>query len=602
VADQADPNETTDAPCDDTLIGQTLGEFTVERRIWQGPMSIIYKGRQLDSGRAVAIKVLPPDLMRDRTYVSRFSREALAAAAVKHPNIIEVYSVGHDRGVYFIAMEFVDGQSLGDILASEGRLAPGRALDLFKQTARAFVKAHATGVLHRDIKPANILVTRSGQVKVADFGLAKRQGVDVTFTAPGMQLGTPLYISPEAADSREADQRSDLYSLGATFYHVLAGRPPFQAPTPLAVMGMHVSAQVPPLAQHAPDVPAALCAIIHRLLAKRPAERYQSAEELLAALDLVPQPPLGTEHVAQAPSAVALPVTPTPDTRLPTQIAEVPTKWRVYTAWPFDAAEAKQRQAETAKALGVQVEQEVDLGKGVKMALILIPAGEFLMGSDALAGGERLAKTYGGTPDFYKDECPQHSVRLSRPFWLGKFPVTQELWMAAIGKNPSRFGSGPQNPVEWVSWEQCQDFLCTLSARSRKTFRLPTEAEWEYACRAGAATQFCFGDDANYLEVHAWFGTQARGVTHPVGRKRPNAWGLHDMHGNVWEWCQDWYGLYSEDAQNDPTGPESGTHRVVRGGSYGGYPRTLRCTYRRRLRPGARYDDLGFRVVCVTKD
>jgi formylglycine-generating enzyme required for sulfatase activity len=180
-----------------------------------------------------------------------------------------------------------------------------------------------------------------------------------------------------------------------------------------------------------------------------------------------------------------------------------------------------------------------------------------------------------GSPDSDKgrqvsDEKPQHRVRITKPFYLGKYLVTQEQWEAVMGNNPSHF-KGPKNPVEQVSWDDCQQFLRQaqreVGVRGGK-FQLPTEAQWEYACRAGSTTRYCFGDDESGLGEYAWYDKNSGNKTHPVGEKKPNAWGLYDMHGNVWEWCQDWYdgGYYANSPTDDPTGP--GSNRVLRGGSW----------------------------------
>jgi formylglycine-generating enzyme required for sulfatase activity len=203
-------------------------------------------------------------------------------------------------------------------------------------------------------------------------------------------------------------------------------------------------------------------------------------------------------------------------------------------------------------------ELTVDLGKGVKLDLVLIPAGEFLMGS----------------PDSDKDahqwEKPQHRVRITKPFYLGKYLVTQEQWEAVMGENPSHF-KGPKNPVERVNWDDCQQFLGKLNANvGGGKFRLPSEAEFEYACRAGSKTRYYFGDDASKLGDYAWDLWNSDYKTHPVGEKKANAWGLYDMHGNVWEWCQDWWkdGYYKESPVDDPTGAATGSIRVIRGGGW----------------------------------
>jgi formylglycine-generating enzyme required for sulfatase activity len=268
-----------------------------------------------------------------------------------------------------------------------------------------------------------------------------------------------------------------------------------------------------------------------------------------------------------------------------------------YTKWPFDEAEARRRQKATADALGVKIEEDIDLGGGVKMTFVLIPAGEFFMGSPPTTSPKKLAAAYGGDPKEYEGEFPQHRVKISRPFWLGKFEVTQEQWQALMGNNPSKFVGRPQNPVEAVSWDDCQGFLQKLSAKLKKTFRLPTEGQWEYACRAGAASEFYFGDSKDALGDYAWLGANSGGMTHPVGRKKPNGWGLHDMAGDVDEWCEDWLDAYDKGDQKDPKGPPSGPARVFRGGSWLSYPWGLRSAFRRTGGPGGRHGDYGFRVV-----
>ncbi|MCB9545790.1 MAG: formylglycine-generating enzyme family protein [Myxococcales bacterium] len=212
------------------------------------------------------------------------------------------------------------------------------------------------------------------------------------------------------------------------------------------------------------------------------------------------------------------------------------------------------------------------------MRFRLIPAGEFLMGSP------------GDDGEAYDDERPQHPVRLTAPFWLADVPVTQAVWQAVMGDNPAHF-QGPDHPVENVSWDDAQRFI-TAASRPGLTWRLPTEAQWEYACRAGTATPR-YGD----LDAVAWWTGNSGGQTHPVGRKQPNPWGLYDMLGNVWEWCADWaYRRYETTLQVDPAGPAGGSSRVYRGGSWLGSARGVRAAYRFGRSPGYRNQDLGFRL------
>jgi len=210
---------------------------------------------------------------------------------------------------------------------------------------------------------------------------------------------------------------------------------------------------------------------------------------------------------------------------------------------------------------------------------VFIPAGTFLMGSAEL------------------DNAIPHQVTLSKPFYLGKYQVTQREWAMVMGHNPSEF-KGDTRPVETISWNDCQEFIRKLNAREGvNKYRLPTEAEWEYACRAGSRARFCFGDGDHILPQYAWFGDNAGDETHPVGKLNPNDWGLYDMHGNVWEWCYDWYGGYPARSVTDPSGVGSGSVRVIRGGSWNFFAENCSSADRYGLEPGFRCSILGLRLL-----
>ena len=205
-------------------------------------------------------------------------------------------------------------------------------------------------------------------------------------------------------------------------------------------------------------------------------------------------------------------------------------------------------------------ELALDLGKGVKLELVLIPAGEFLMGSSD------------ADPQAEANEKPQHRVRITRPFYMGKYKVMQDQWEAVMGKNPSAF-RGPKYPVNNVNWDDCQAFIKKLNDKFRARggkFHLPSEAQWEYACRAGSSTQWCCGDDASKLGQYAWCEGNDGASIHPLGEKKPNAWGLYDVHGDLWEWCADTYDGrdYSVSPKDDPAGPSTPGEYVLRGGSW----------------------------------
>jgi formylglycine-generating enzyme required for sulfatase activity len=242
----------------------------------------------------------------------------------------------------------------------------------------------------------------------------------------------------------------------------------------------------------------------------------------------------------------------------------------------------------------------------IGMEFILIPAGEFLMGA---VPQDKEAPSV---------EKPQHKVRITKPFYLGKYPVTQEEWQKVMGNNPSRFKElteglifkkvvqvNLKNPVETVSWNDCQEFIQKLSQKEGNTYRLPTGAEWEYAARGGlnsshsSSYMFTYGDDKDKLGDYAWYDKNSGNTTHPVGQKKPNSIGLYDMMGNVWEWCEDWYdsGYYERGEAVDPGGPSSGSGRVLRGGSWGSFYGHCRTSYRGDLTPDYRDYRLGFRLA-----
>ncbi|MBI3986053.1 MAG: formylglycine-generating enzyme family protein [Lentisphaerae bacterium] len=283
---------------------------------------------------------------------------------------------------------------------------------------------------------------------------------------------------------------------------------------------------------------------------------------------------------------------------LPRHKAAPPTPPAAVKAKPVERAPVE------VKPLGVFT---VDLGEGpalsgvegVKMEFVLIPAGEFMMGSS----------------DGEADEKPVHTVRIAKDFWMSRTEVTQEQWKRVMGYNPSHFVAAEvtNNPVEEVSWNDCQAFIEKLNAliassgfaglrrddgNRNVAFRLPSEAEWEYACRAGATTSFNTGGDEGDLASSGWCGINSESMPHPVGRKQANSWGLFDMHGNVWEWCQDWQGPYSGAEAADPVGPTGGVYRVMRGGGWNNTAELCRSANRDSYEPGKHWNGLGFRLVC----
>ena len=266
------------------LTGRTLGDFHVLRKLGQGGMGQVYLARQLSLKRDVALKLLAADLADNPTALKRFQAEAEAVARATHANIVQVYAVGESDGLRYMALEYVAGRNLRDYLDRKGPPDLPVSLSIIRQVAAALQRASELGLVHRDIKPENVLVTKRAEVKVTDFGLSRYvAGGDkpLNLTKSGMTLGTPLYMAPEQVQGKPVDHRSDIYSFGVTCYHLLAGRPPFRGATAFDVAAMHVRDDPPPLAGERPDLPADLCAMVHKMMAKRPEDRYQSARDVI---------------------------------------------------------------------------------------------------------------------------------------------------------------------------------------------------------------------------------------------------------------------------------------------------------------------------------
>lgn len=273
------------------LSGKKIGDYYLLRRLGSGGMADVYLASQESLKRNVAIKILKPHLAENVDYVERFQLEAQAAAALVHANIVQIFEVGHSEGFHFIAQEYVRGRNLKQYLARYGAVPPDMALSVLRQCTMALQKGSEHDVVHRDIKPDNIMLTANGEIKVTDFGLASVGGVaDKALTRTGITVGTPLYMSPEQIEGSEVDIRSDLYSLGITVYHMLAGEPPFDGGSPLSIAVKHASKQAPPLTDHRDDLPDDLVNIVQTMMNKKMQDRPQSPMQLLKRLQAVSVP------------------------------------------------------------------------------------------------------------------------------------------------------------------------------------------------------------------------------------------------------------------------------------------------------------------------
>ena len=267
--------------------GQVIGGSTIEAFVASGGMGVVYKAHKKFLERTVALKVLKPHLAAVPSFLARFLREGKVASRLEHPGIVKVYDVGEDDGRYYIVMEFVDGRNLLDMVSEDGPLPAGKALRITKQVAEALAYAHELEVVHRDIKPGNIIVTDAGDAKIADLGLARPIRDDTEVTNPGAVVGTPIYMSPEQCRGSAVDARSDLYSLGATLYMILTGKPPFRGDSTATLIHRVVNEMPKPLKTLVPDVPDKVVTLVQRMMAKHPVARFQTGKEIVEAIDQV---------------------------------------------------------------------------------------------------------------------------------------------------------------------------------------------------------------------------------------------------------------------------------------------------------------------------
>ncbi len=283
---ESDANRVLETGLEADLSGRLVGDYQLLRRLGRGGMADVYLAEQRSLKRKIALKVLKAELAADQNYVKRFHHEAQAAASLVHASIVQIHDVGCVDGIHYIAQEYVEGKNLKQFILSQGTIDARLAVSVMRQVASALHRAGSRGIIHRDIKPENIMLARTGEVKVADFGLARvmGNGEAMNLTQVGITMGTPLYMSPEQVEGKQLDPRSDIYSLGVTCYHMLAGIPPFRGETALAIAMQHVKNDAERLESHRDDLPVGLCRIVHKMLAKQASDRYAHAAELLQDL------------------------------------------------------------------------------------------------------------------------------------------------------------------------------------------------------------------------------------------------------------------------------------------------------------------------------
>ncbi len=622
-----------------------LGSYVLLERVGEGGMGIVFKARNWKLGRVVALKIIRKEKLDKPDAVRRFQREVRAAAVLSHPNIVHAHDADQIGGTHILVMEYIDGTiDLAALVKKNGPLPVPQACEYIRQAALGLQHAHERGLVHRDIKPHNLLLTANGStVKILDMGLARLSqsalhGQPGTLmTQEGTVMGTPDYIAPEQSrSSHNVDIRADIYSLGCTLYHLLAGQAPFPRGSMIEKILKHQLDEPPPLEQIRPDVPPPVAALVRKMMAKKTEARYQTPAAVVAALTAA----LNAGAVPVAIPVEAPPAVPTVAESVSGETVEAAFDYMARRGEPTELL-AKPDSVERQKprrriwplllgttaviVLGVlagwaasrfkspktpgptktdsrppKKELEKEFTNSIDMKLVLIPAGDFLMGSPD------------SEPGHQPNEGPQHKVTIPKPFYMGAHEVTQGQYEAVMLVNPSAHLLSADHPVDSVSWDDAVAFCQALSnltpeKKAGRKYRLPTEAEWEYACRAGSKTAYSFGDDVLQVGEHAWFKENAPGSTQKVGTRKPNAWGLYDMHGNVWEWCLDNLETYPDKPTVNPRGSSKGPLYVIRGGGVSTAGTQWEAVHMRSAIRGMysremRTSNVGFRVVCEAPD
>ena len=630
--------------------GSTLqnGKYEIQRVLGQGGFGVTYLALQQGLNRIVAIKeffmenfcvrnadthhvTVATEGSREfvERYRNKFLKEARNIAKLEHPNIVSIIDVFEENSTAYYVMKYAQNGSLDDKVKREGHLSEADAKRYILKIANALRFVHQHKMTHLDVKPANILLSDNDEPWLIDFGLSKQYDAKTGEQTSSTPLGySPGYAPIEqymAGGAGTFSPESDIYSLGATFYKLLTGNTPPDASS-VANEGLPVQEL------KAKGVSQKTIYAIFQAMEPLRKDRLHDMDSFIGLLEEGPmqgpseqpatQPPSQPYTVQTIISGEAAPAAGVQDMGKIDQkqqlvhkaekkrirnlliviatmvvcvaIAALVNKCRGNTkggaqlkidSLKIDSLEIDSLEIDSV-ALDAQWTNETKTFdvNGVSFTMIPVEGGTFTMGATSEMAGE---------PSL--DEKPTHQVTLSS-YYIGETEVTQALWEAVMGSNPSRF-KGDNLPVEKVSWHDCQTFISRLNSLTGKRFRLPTEAEWEFAARGGNQSRHTQYSGSSRIDDVAWYEDNSGYKTHPVKTKQPNELGIYDMTGNVKEWCQDWYGSYSSYAQTNPTGADSGSYRVVRGGSSWSPPLGYRSSYRYIHTPGGSDDDLGLRLV-----
>ena len=567
--DPAVTAETKHAALGRELAAALGDDYEVVRPLGAGGFAVVFLVRDLRLKRDLAVKVLAPDVVTP-VVRERFRREAETVASLAHPNIVPLHFVGQHEQMVYLAMACIDGGSLADRLARETRLAVCDAVTLFGEVARALAFAHKRGVLHRDIKPENILLdTETGRALVTDFGIA-RSGDTASLTATGMLVGTPAYLAPEQVAGEAADHRADLFALGVVMYQALAGEAPFTGPTPTAVLLKRLAADPVPVETLRPDLPIALARLVQRCLARDPAERVQSAGEVVEALQAIDgSVPAATTGATTGATTAPRPLPPSGARGRRAMALGALVLAAAGGAAVFGLPDRSAARSSASPSPAARVAPAPKAAAlPADSALIVIPAGSYPF----------------GTNDGPADTRPLRTVTLAA-FFIERREVSVGAYrrFVATGRAaPPWSGAPPADdlPVTGVVFAEAAAYCAW---RYPAGGRLPTESEWEAAARGRSGRRYAWGEQWIDGAANA---ARADGRSAPVGSppagRTPE--GVEDLIGNVWEWTSSPYTMPGQ-------GAEAGMY-VIRGGAHNASRDVATGYYRGRARLTAPRGDL----------
>ena len=630
------------------------GKYKIVGHISSGGFGNTYEGVHTMMDTRVAIKEFFPKMFCNRdentSHITvatqsnkelvdklrkKFIEEAKAIFKMNHPNIVKVHDIFEENDTAYYVMDYIDGKSLGDIVKQRGPLPEAEAVGYIRQVADALKYVHSLNRLHLDIKPGNVMVDATGHAMLIDFGASKHYDMESgenTSTLMGVNTKGYAPVEQSTQSFTKFSPATDIYALGATLYKMLTGITPPDAnllmakeetlaPLPSCISKSTHNAVLKAMTLIRADRPQTIDVFLGLLDSKavynsddeatmcEEAEKVRQAEEKRR---LAEEQKLKEDEARRAAEEEARRKAEEEQKRkAEEQKRNTAKKSSSKNAWLWivigviavvgiiigvnsngnssDSGNSKQSGGAIQSGdntLSQQIFSKTYTANGVSFDMMMVKAGTFTMGAKS------------EMKDLEPDEKPTHQVTLTNDYYIGKTEVTQALWMAVMGNNPSYF-IGDNLPVESVSWNDCQKFISKLNSLTGQNFRLPTEAEWEFAARGGNNSNHYQYSGSNELGDVAWYVGNSGDTTHVVATKQPNELGIYDMSGNVWEWCSDWFGNYSSSSLTNPTGPNSGSYRVLRGGGWSSLARNCRSSYRHGVAPGNGSLDDGLRLVLV---